>query len=194
AAGTPAHQVAREHLADHATGYIDVLSSGRYQVVLGGPSGVRLPSPVTFGTEAAATGYLARVNDILKNTGAPGPRAIFNGPAQSTTRGGYQTARRPDWSVNLPCGFSCGANGSGGDHFWVIASYQQIVNATVIATFATACVAYLVPEIQWWAAPACAAVVYILKTLAENEPRVTNHGVWAAIYFTHPWSPQSGHY
>jgi hypothetical protein len=197
----PAHQVALQHLADHVTGYIDVLSSGRYEAVLAGPSGIKQASPVTFSTQAAASRYLARANDILKNAsaaaqetaGSPAQESI-NGVGQESANSGYTTAKQHDWSIGLPCGFTCGADNSGGAHFWVIASYQQIANASLIAAFSAGCMAYLVPEIQGWAAPACGAAVYLLKTLAANEPRVPNHGVWAAIYFSHPWSPQGGRY
>ena len=155
-----------------------------------------------FLTEGTRTGKLSFLSSIGHPLVTPvwfvleGDTVVFN-TGKDTAKGRY-LARDPQVSpcvdLNLPCGFTCGANGSGGDHFWVIASYQQIATATAIAAFAAACVAYLVPQIQWWTAPACTAVVYLLKPLAENEPRVTNHGVWAAIYFTHPWSPQDGHY
>jgi hypothetical protein len=178
-AGIPGHQVATVRLAGHITGDISVLSSGQYDAVLVSPAGVRQVSPRTFGTEAAARRYLARVGDLL----AGRPHAVRHAAVMS-----------PSWSINLPCGFSCGANSSGGDHFWVIASYQQIANVTLLAAFGAACLAFLGPEINGWAAPACGAATYILKTLAANQPRVSNHGVWASVYFSHPWSPQSGRY
>ena len=135
---TPAHQIAQQQLAGHVTGDIDVLASGRYEAVLAGPSGTTQTSPVTFSTEAAASSYLAQADDILKDASDSAPKI---------TPGGHQSVQL-DWSLNLPCGFTCGADSSGGDHYWVIASYQQIANVSVIAAFSAGCLAYLAPEIQ----------------------------------------------
>jgi len=184
ASETPAHQIAQQQLVGHVTGYIDVLASGRYEAILAGPSGTTQTSPVTFSTEAAASSYLAQADLILKDASDPAPKI--------TPRG--RQSVQPGWSLNLPCGFTCGADSSDGNHYWVIASYQQIANFSVIAAFSAACLAYLVPVIQGWAAPACGTVAYLLNTLAANQPRVSNHGVWAEIYFSHPWSPQYGRY
>jgi hypothetical protein len=157
---------AAEHAA-HLRSQVKELPSGRYKVILAGPSQVRVLAPVTFSTKEAADRYVSEVKADLTAK-----------PAQSSG------VAKPLWSINLPCPVSCGADSSGGDHLWVIANYQSILNATVVAALGAVCLAYLGPIIQGWAVPACSALVYLLKVLSANEPRVTNHGVWAAVYFT----------
>jgi len=94
-------------------------------------------------------------------------------------------SREPLWEYNIPCPVSCGISSSGGVHLWVIASYQQIANATVMTAVLGACVVYASPWIDPIAAAAlCGVAVYLLKALEANEPRVSNHGAWVAGYFS----------
>jgi hypothetical protein len=166
AAVTPAPSSSTAKQVGHLVSELRKLPSGRYQVILVGPSQVRVPAPATFATRAAADRYVSAVRADLTAK-----------PARSSG------VARPMWSIDLPCPVSCGADSSGGDHLWVIANYQSILNASVVAALGGVCLAYLGPIIGPWAVPACGAFVYLLKVLSANEPRVTNHGVWAAVYF-----------
>jgi len=87
------------------------------------------------------------------------------------------------WSINIPCGFTCGANSSGGDHFWVIASYLDVVDGAInVGEFA--CEVRL-PQFGWL----CSLAAQGLKTWARGWGSASNHGVWAAIYWWPPhWS------
>lgn len=89
----------------------------------------------------------------------------------------------PDW--NCPGGTSCGVSGSGGTHFWVIASYASIYNVGAFP-FWLACTGALSPVIDPLAATiACAAVTATLWGLVNNAPYTTRHGIWMAIYKNH---------
>lgn len=179
AATAPAHQVAQQRLGHQVTGYVEKLSSGRYDAVLAGPSRIRQASPVTFSTQAAASGYLSRVGELLR--GKPIPAAP----------GGI----RPDWSISVPCPFTCGADSNGGANFWVIASYQQIADVVLEPAFFAACRAYLTPIIgEGGAIMACAAAWTAIDSLALHQPPVSNHGVWITIYLSNPMSPSFGRY
>jgi hypothetical protein len=85
-----------------------------------------------------------------------------------------------DW--NCPGGTSCGLSGSGGEHFWVIASYASIYNVGFFP-FWLACTGALSPVIDPVAAvAACGVVDSLLWALVNNAPWTTHHGVWLAIY------------
>lgn len=85
---------------------------------------------------------------------------------------------------------SCGISSSGGWHFWIIASYAALLSADLTA-LQPYCWAALVPVAGALGAGACLSVGYILWELVNNWPRVTNHGVWLAVYW---WGIQDGRY
>jgi hypothetical protein len=86
--------------------------------------------------------------------------------------------------------FSCGVSSSGGWHFWIIASYASVQSAD-LAAMQPYCWAELVPLTGAVGAAACIGVGAILWELVNNWPRVTNHGVWLAVYW---WGIQDGRY
>ena len=182
-------RAARGLLAGKA-GAVALVGAAAMGIALMGPtalaSAATAPAPRLAQQQAGShseTLPSGRADAVL--TGSPGLRRALSDSGSMGAR----------WSINIPCGFTCGANSSGGDHFWVIASYQQIANATIVSIFGTACAAYLSGIIDPFAAAAvCGTAVAILHALAANEPRVSNHGVWIAIYFSHPWSPSYGRY
>jgi hypothetical protein len=89
----------------------------------------------------------------------------------------------PAW--NCPGGTSCGVSGSGGWHFWFIASYAAIYNVGAFP-FWSACTGALSPIIDPVAASvACGAVTGIIWALVNNAPYTTRHGVWMAVYWNH---------
>lgn len=71
------------------------------------------------------------------------------------------------------------AIGITGDHFWIIASYADIVRGA-IATAIVVCVNYGVPG---WL---CSSAGYLLATWSADWGYASNHGVWAAVYW---WPP-----
>jgi hypothetical protein len=100
-----------------------------------------------------------------------GPSAVVGaGPAvsrQVPTRGA--TLVSPDLSYGIT-----------GDHFWVIASYLDIVDGAIDVGVA-ACRSRL-PEVAW----VCNVAGSALKSWARGWGSASNHGVWAAIYW---WPP-----
>jgi hypothetical protein len=86
--------------------------------------------------------------------------------------------------------FSCGISSSGGWHFWIIASYAAAESAD-LAALQPYCWAALVPLTGAVGAAACLGVGAILWELVNNWPRMTNHGVWLAVYW---WGIQDGRY
>ena len=86
--------------------------------------------------------------------------------------------------------FSCGISSSGGWHFWIIASYAAVESAD-LAALQPYCWAALVPLTGPVGAGACIGVGAILWELVNNWPRMTNHGVWVAVYW---WGLKDGRY
>ncbi|MDA8322212.1 MAG: hypothetical protein M0030_20710 [Actinomycetota bacterium] len=90
---------------------------------------------------------------------------------------------KPSW--NCPGGSACGISGSGGTHFWFIASYASIYDVGAFP-FWLACTGALSPVIDPIAATAaCGAVTGIIWALVNNAPWTTRHGVWMAVYWNH---------
>jgi hypothetical protein len=115
-------------------------------------------------------------------------RSVSNAAAVGTpVHNDVTTPQSAELDFFLSCDVQCGTANNGGFHFWVIASYLKISEAATMATLDGACVAYLTLGslgFGWEAAVAtCSTLVWILETVALNEPKVSNHGVWAAIYF-----------
>lgn len=82
-------------------------------------------------------------------------------------------------------GISCGVSTTGGWHFWIIASYAAVLSAgTVTAQYdcISALVAVLSPP---GAVGVCLGAAATLWELVNNWPRLTNHGVWMAVYWNH---------
>lgn len=87
--------------------------------------------------------------------------------------------------LSCPGGVQCGVSSSGGWHVWVIASYAAAESAD-LAGIGLYCTAALSPIITpFGAAIACGGVTYTIWTLVNNWPRLTNHGIWVAVYPTH---------
>ncbi len=83
---------------------------------------------------------------------------------------------------------SWGFSGSGGEHFWIIASYADILSKA-LSRATPYCVAGLSPFIDPAAAAAvCGAIVYTLDRLAAGYPPMGNHGVWAEVHFWPYWT------
>lgn len=81
--------------------------------------------------------------------------------------------------------FSCGISTSGGWHFWIIASYAAVLSAGT-ATAQYDCISALVAVLSpAGAVGLCLSAAAILWELVNNWPRLTNHGVWMAIYWNH---------
>jgi hypothetical protein len=83
---------------------------------------------------------------------------------------------------------SAGFSGAGGEHFWIIASYAEILSGAI--TRATPyCVAALTPFIDPWAAAAvCGGIVYAINRMASGHSPLGNHGVWAQVHFWPYWT------
>jgi hypothetical protein len=82
-------------------------------------------------------------------------------------------------------GISCGVSGTGGWHFWIIASYAAVLSAGTI-TAQYKCISALVTVLSpVGATGVCLSAAAILWELVNNWPRLTNHGVWMAIYWNH---------
>lgn len=85
-------------------------------------------------------------------------------------------------------GISCGLSSSGGWHFWIITSYAAAATADLVV-LNTECMAALAPVLQWWGIGICWSVVGTIWAMVNNWPRMTNHGIWMAIY---RWGIQDG--
>lgn len=85
---------------------------------------------------------------------------------------------------NLSWGFS----GAGGEHFWIIASYADILGGALVRA-TPYCVAGLSPFIDPAAAAAvCGGIVYGIDRLAAGHSPLGNHGVWAEVHFWPYWT------
>ncbi len=81
-----------------------------------------------------------------------------------------------------------GLSGSGGEHFWIIASYADILSGALIRA-TPYCVAGLGLAIDPAAAVAvCGGVVYAIDRLAAGHSPLGNHGVWAEVHFWPFWT------
>lgn len=83
---------------------------------------------------------------------------------------------------------SWGFSGSGGEHFWIIASYADIASGA-LARMTPYCVGALTPFIDPVAAAAvCGGVLAVLVKLAHGQRAISNHGVWAEVHFWPFWT------
>jgi hypothetical protein len=83
---------------------------------------------------------------------------------------------------------SWGFSGSGGEHFWIIASYADILGGA-LARMTPYCVGALTPLIDPAAAVAvCGGVLAAIVKLAHGQRPLSNHGVWAEVHFRPFWT------
>ena len=81
-----------------------------------------------------------------------------------------------------------GLSGSGGEHFWIIASYADILSKALDRA-TPYCVAGLSLFIDPVAAAAvCGGIVYAIDRLAAGHSPLGNHGVWAEVHFRPFWT------
>jgi len=86
---------------------------------------------------------------------------------------------------------SWGFSGAGGEHFWIIASYADILSRA-LDNAVDDCVGALSAIIDPLAALAvCEGVDMAIDRLASGYRPLSNHGVWAAVYF---WPTRWGVY
>lgn len=102
-------------------------------------------------------------------------------PGDSRSQRGVTLSSK--YFTTFPCGVQCGLSGSGGEHFWVIASYANLLTGYVIADIGIECAFgmsfFLTPV---GAAAACGTLIATLRWAAINKPALTQHGVWYALY------------
>jgi hypothetical protein len=81
-----------------------------------------------------------------------------------------------------------GLSGSGGEHFWIIASYADILGGA-LGRAVPYCTAALAAAIDPFAAAAvCIGVETAIYKIASGQPRLSNHGVWAEVHFWPFWT------
>jgi hypothetical protein len=86
---------------------------------------------------------------------------------------------------------SWGFSGAGGEHFWIIASYADILSKALdrAVPYCIGALSGLIDPIA--AAVVCKGVDVAIDRLASGYGRLSNHGVWAAVYF---WPTRWGVY
>lgn len=109
-------------------------------------------------------------------------RAVFSRSFGSGGRVGVSSGAKV--APALSCGFtSCGISSEGGRHLWMIASYAAVLKAGIgklVPICEAGLDAYITPL---GAALVCGSAEKLLALLIQHEPAVSNHGVWAALYF-----------
>lgn len=107
------------------------------------------------------------------------------GPAHTRTVSAEVTASVPvraqlDLFIEADCdGAQCGLSGTGGEHFWVIASYATIIDHTIIPGIEAACDT-AGPELS----ELCETLADALEQLVDHVKALTNEGVWGAVYLS----------
>jgi hypothetical protein len=83
---------------------------------------------------------------------------------------------------------SWGLSGSGGEHFWIIASYADIVGKALSRAEPYCEVGLSVIADPVVATAVCVGIVVTMDKLAQGYRPLSNHGVWAEIHFWPYWT------
>jgi hypothetical protein len=81
-----------------------------------------------------------------------------------------------------------GLSGSGGEHFWIIASYADIVGQALSRAEPYCEVGLSVIADPVVATAVCVGIVVTMDRLAQGYGPLSNHGVWAEIHFWPYWT------
>lgn len=161
------------------------------------PASPAISAPRTAGATSVIKFGAATQRALRKLESTPQGRAdLLRALQVSFGRGAKIVASPPTHSSHIQLdatcapSISCGLSSSGGWHFWIIASYAAAESANLWA-LQPYCWAALVPETGPVGAAACLSIGGILWAMVNNWPRMTNHGVWLAVYW---WGIQDGRY
>ncbi len=83
---------------------------------------------------------------------------------------------------------SWGLSGSGGEHFWIIASYADIVGKALYRAEPYCEVGLSLIADPVVATAVCVGIVVTMNKLAQGYGPLSNHGVWAEIHFWPYWT------
>jgi len=83
---------------------------------------------------------------------------------------------------------SWGLSGSGGEHFWVIASYADILGKALSRAEPYCEVGLSVIADPVVATAVCVGIVVTMDNLAQGYGPLSNHGIWAEIHFWPYWT------
>jgi hypothetical protein len=83
---------------------------------------------------------------------------------------------------------SWGLSGAGGEHFWIIASYADILRGALhqAEPYCEAGLSLLIDPAA--ALAVCVGIEWAMDRLASGWAPVSNHGVWAEIHFWPYWT------
>jgi len=83
---------------------------------------------------------------------------------------------------------SWGLSGAGGEHFWIIASYADILRGALqqAEPYCEAGLSLLIDPAA--AVAVCVGIEWAMDRLASGYAPVSNHGVWAEIHFWPYWT------
>jgi hypothetical protein len=83
---------------------------------------------------------------------------------------------------------SWGLSGAGGEHFWIIASYADILKGALhqAEPYCEAGLSVLIDPAA--ALAVCVGIEWTMDRLASGWAPVSNHGVWAEIHFWPYWT------
>ena len=83
---------------------------------------------------------------------------------------------------------SYGLSGAGGEHFWVIASYADILSGVLVRAEFSCEVGLSVIADPVVATAVCVGIVATIDHLARGYAPLGNHGLWAEIHFWPFWT------
>src|ERR1700761_616858 len=106
----------------------------------------------------------------------PAPTQAVSAPAAIST----PVKAQLDLFIEADCsGAQCGLSGTGGEHFWVIASYAAIIKEAIIPRIEEACDT-AGPELG----ALCDLLGEALDRLVDGVKALTNEGVWGSVYIS----------